>query len=128
MKERYRGKGVVHSLRANQCDRTDDRIVSNGQFEDLPTSLPTRDHLRLGVVDWKNLNVFLKLLNIPLRNLHTLEQWSIRCETLPVFAFLPHQIPLAEPVSREFDAPMGESPAVPVTMETSPRELTLSQG
>ena len=80
------------------------------------------------LVRWirKNPKLFVTRLNIPLRFLQILAQWSIHCETLQV-RFLLHQDPVSASVSRDFDVPVGESPVLSVTMETSPRELTRSQ-
>ena len=104
--------------------------LSPGRYEDLTNSLPTRDDLRVGGVDLEEPQCVRRTIDHsaapsarpgtvvnPMRN---------TCSQISRAGSGQDLVPVSG--SREFVTPVGDSPVVPVKVETSPRELTRSQG
>ena len=100
--------------------------LSPGQNEDLLARLPTGDDLRFGEVDLGDPPVGQETMEpsfVPL--FYPLAPWSIRCKTHPLDC---HPDPVSEPVRGDSDVAVDESSVAPGSMQTSPRDLTRSQG
>ena len=101
--------------------------LSPGQYEDLPTNLPTRDDLRFGEVD----------LEEPPTGQETMAPSFVPLLPCGIVVDLlqntPTRLPsrsdpVCDPVCRDSDAPIDESAVAPGSMQISPRDLARSQG
>ena len=101
--------------------------LSPGQYEDLSTSLPTRDDLRFGEVDLEVPPVDQETMappGVPLFPSGTvvtqLQNTSARLSSIPN--------PVSASSVRESDVQTGESSLTPGSIQISPRDLTRIQG
>ena len=101
--------------------------LSPGQYEDLSTSLPTRDDLRFGEVDLEAPPVDQETMApsfVPLFPSGTVvapsQNTSTRLSSIPN--------PVSASAGRESDVQVDESSLTPGSIQISPRELTRSQG
>ena len=119
-------KGLVQvSMPTSVTELT--HALSPGQYEDLSTNLPTRDDFRFGEVDLEDRPVGQETTApscVPLLPsgivVDPLQNTPTRLPSRPD--------PVSEPVRRDSDVPIDESSVAPGSMQTSPRDLTRSQG
>ena len=119
-------KGLVQvSMPTSVTELTN--ALSPGQYEDLSTSLPTRDDLRFGEVDLEAPPVDQETIALSVVLLfHSgtvvtqLQNTSARLSSIPN--------PVSASSVRESDVQTGESSLTPGSIQISPRELTRCQG
>ena len=102
-------------------------VVPPGQYEDLSTSLPTRDDLRFGEVDLEAPPVDQETMapsSVPLFPSGTFVTPSQN--TFARLSSIPN--PVSASSGRESDVQIDESSSTPGSIHTSPRELNRSQG